>query len=78
MPIKEENYWTLSIIGRKNSQSIITTEQYYDNLNRIIKEIKDICPICKQVIDEIFRLRKNNLYLLSEELYGIWRLKNEK
>lgn len=77
MPIKEGDYWTLSMVGNKQKNQIYTAQDYYDTMGRLIKEIKDICPACKLIIDEIFRLRRDNLYLLSEELLGIWKLKSK-
>jgi hypothetical protein len=35
---------------------------------------KEICPICKTVLDEIFKLRFNNLKTLSNELLAIYNL----
>jgi hypothetical protein len=76
-PIKEEDFYTISIVGNKQKNQIHTNDDYYNTLSSIVRDIKDICPTCKQLIDEIFRLRKDNLYRISEELLGIWKLKEK-
>jgi hypothetical protein len=77
IPIKDDDYYTISIVGSKQKNHIHTNEDYYNTLNKIVKDIKDICPNCKILIDEIFRLRRDNLCKISEELLGIWRLKEK-
>lgn len=74
LPVKEIDYYTLSIIGNHEKNKIKDTNGYYRYLDKITKEIKDICPTCKLVIDEIFKLRRNNLHLISQDLLGIYEL----
>jgi hypothetical protein len=47
---------------------------YYSYVDRVRKESKKICPVCKHIFDEIFRLRRNNLSQLTEEILNISHL----
>jgi len=47
-------------------------QEYQSYVHRLEKEVKEICPQCKNVFDRIFELRMKNLTNLSNELLGIF------
>jgi hypothetical protein len=71
--IKESEYYMLSIASI-NDRNHTTMEEYNTCLDKLLKEIKYICPTCKKLIDEIFRLRLQNINQISLELLGIYEL----
>ena len=72
-PLKENDYYILYICKSSDSPKLIQNEMdYYQYLQKVQKEIKEICPQCKLIIDEIFKLRFQNLSKLSLELLGIY------
>lgn len=79
-----DNYFTLYIVTPLTKQQ---EEEYHKNyyayLEKLEKESKHICPNCKKLYDELFRLRLQNLNQISQDLLGIYELppkdrKNEK
>jgi hypothetical protein len=58
-------------------------KEYNDYVDHVRKESKKICSTCKRIFDEIFKLRRQNLSLLSDDIWNISYLpckdiKNEK
>lgn len=47
---------------------------YYKYLDKLAKESKNICPNCKRLYDEIFKLRLQNLNKIALDLLGIYEL----
>ena len=73
LPLKDKEFFLLYIVSaRQNSPHMEMIEDYTDNISRISKEIKEVCPNCKHVIERIFELRFNNLRELENELLGIY------
>lgn len=73
LPIKGNNYFVLSIFNAKD-YNYTTEEEYLDIRDKLQKEIKHICPTCKELINEIFKLRLQNINQISLELLGIYEL----
>ncbi len=82
-PIKDENYYFSYIIDAQFTQASKDysgeyKDLYYKNLvNDISKSAKEICPNCKTIIEEIFRLRKKNLNNLSKDLLCLYQLSDK-
>jgi hypothetical protein len=78
-PLKEHDFYTLYIAPPKDRNFKPTdVNDYYNYLNEVEKEVKDICPSCKKLMDEIFRLRLQNLNQINDELFGIYNLPTKK
>lgn len=73
VPIKETDYYMIYI--RYSKQPTSDVEDYYNNygnyLKKVDKQIKDICPECKRMIDRILELRKARINELYEEILRI-------
>ena len=65
MPIKKEHYF-LQIVASD------TTVKTYD----IIKEIKDVCPNCKDLLEKVFKKRLKYLQRLSKNISRMYEEKN--
>ncbi len=79
VPLKGDNYHVLYFSNANdNIDKYETTQEYYAYLNRLQKEIKTICPTCKEIIDKIFELRLENLDKLTQELLGIYVLPSKQ
>ena len=59
-----------------NTPDINNRDSYAQFLGELYKDVKEICPKCKYVIDKIFELRLQNLSKLNEELLGIFKLES--
>jgi hypothetical protein len=76
--IIKDKFFTLYIASPKYSTSSDSddygncNETYNDYLTKIRNESKIMCPNCKIIFDEIFRLRLNQLSELTAELYRIY------
>jgi len=75
--IKEKEYYILSI-AFTNDRNYTNMEEYNICLDKLLKDIKYICPTCKKLIDEIFRLRLQNINRISLELLGIYELPSKE
>lgn len=75
-PLKGNDFWTMYLTHDTNKEQ--EASDYYNDaqnyLKKIEKEVKDICPTCKKLIGEIFKLRLQNLNQLNSELLGIYKL----
>ena len=79
VPLKDGEYFTLYVASPvKSKEEAETINNYYDYLAKVEKEVKDICPTCKRLIDEIFKLRLQNLNQINDELFGIYELSPKK
>jgi hypothetical protein len=78
-PLKEHDFYILYIAPPKDKNFQPTDmSDYYSYLEKVEKEVKDICPSCKKLMDEIFRLRLQNLNQINDELFGIYNLSSKK
>ena len=77
IPLKGRDYWNL-VIGYENDKEKVNINNYNDYADAIEKAAKEICPKCKDIIVEIFKLRLENLNKLSQELLGIYGLPTKK
>lgn len=74
-PLKENDFYILGFINQKDNN--YSTNYYQDsnnNIDKLAKTLKEICPKRKEIIDRIFELRVNNLNQLTQELLGIYEL----
>ena len=77
-PLKNREYYLLHIAFANAVSHYDNVEDYYKYVDKLEKEVKDLCPTCKEIIDEIFKLRKGKLNELSEELLGIYKKPTKK
>jgi len=73
-PLKENDNYILYMIPSTEENSVTSVKNYFEQLQKIEKEIKDICPTCKTIIEKIFELRLQNLNKISNELLAIFNL----
>jgi len=85
-PLKDNEIFSLSIITPTEvphpqyeeniqGQNVITNaKEYYDYMDKVDRETKEICLPCKKLFDLIFQLRLQNLMMISNELLGIYNL----
>jgi len=78
VPLKDGEYFTLYIASPVNKENAEAITNYYDYLAKVEKEVKDICPSCKKLMNEMFKLRLQNLNQISDELFGIYDLSPKK
>ena len=76
-PIKGDNSYVM-YIAKSNSINITNENDYYNYLKKLEKEVKEICPQCKLIIEEIFKLRYQNLNQISLELLGIYQKESKE
>lgn len=69
-PIKER---TQIILLKFQTSESVTQMSYTSFLDVLEKSMKEICPTCSIIIDEIFKLRLNNLTKLSNDLLAIYK-----
>jgi hypothetical protein len=73
LPLKDKDFFLFYIIpAKQQAPQFDNIEDYSENIGRISKEIKEVCPSCKHIIERIFELRFNNLRELESELLGIY------
>jgi len=80
IPLKENDYFRLYISNSKETKFDNITD-YYKYLDKVQKEVKEICPTCKYIIDKIFEYRAEELYKLTEDckhLFGLPTILNPK
>ena len=75
-PIKDGELWSMYLTKQELEPptDMNDVNEYYKRLDKITKEMKEICPSCKYVFDKLFELRLQNLNALSNELLGIYKL----
>jgi hypothetical protein len=73
-PVKDKDYYKLYITKYTDGSEIKTEDEYYKYLDFIQKQLKDVCPSCKVLLDEIFKLKFNNVSAINAELLGIFNL----
>ena len=76
-PLKEKNYFSLYISEPRN-QNFNDMNEYMEHLQKIQKEVKIICPSCKEIFDKIFKLRLENLSDLTNELTNTYNLPSKE
>jgi hypothetical protein len=84
VPLKENESYFLVVCSAMNTamnlDRTLTEEDYRRYLDKIDKESqrKEICPTCKRLFDDIFKLRLQNLTEIANELLGIWKLSSKE
>ena len=77
-PLKESEFYRLYIASPNNinqyRQEDATYEDYMRYLQRIEKEVKEICPSCKIIFDKIFEYRLQGMSKLTDECAGMFNL----
>ena len=53
------------------------TEAYYEYLLSVAREVKEICPCCKDIFDRIFDLKLTRLCEIVKDIEGTWKLPNK-
>jgi len=64
------------ILLKFNQMDNPTMMSYTSFLDILEQSMKEICPTCAMIIDEIFKLRYYNLSKLNQELFGIYKLES--
>lgn len=78
VPLKNKDYFRLYVANvGELEKNYNTYEDYYHYFQRAQNAVKDICPTCKEITDRIFELRFQNLFQLSNELMGMYKLENK-
>jgi hypothetical protein len=72
-PLKESTdkypgYYILYLSPSGSKDTFDSSSEYLNYLKRIEKDVKEICPHCKDIIDKIFELRLENLGKLAEDI----------
>jgi hypothetical protein len=73
VPLKEDDFYSINLMHCKDAKASDLGE-YYATLDKVKREMKEICPNCKILIDQIFKLRYQNLAGITEDLLGIYSL----
>lgn len=78
-PLKEGSYYMLYISEpvNQNNTNYNETENFYNYLNQVRKEIKEICPKCKDIFDRMFALRLQRLSELTDEINLTYNLQSK-
>jgi len=76
-PLKGENFFILYILLPGDTK-YKDEKEYYSLVGKIQKEIKDICPTCKHIIDRMFELRLLGLSELANDINKIYQLPSKK
>ena len=71
--LKEDDFYSIHTVSAKDANIKDLTE-YYAALNKAQENVQDICPNCKILMDQIFKLRFQNLSQINQELLGIYSL----
>jgi hypothetical protein len=77
IPLKENDCYKHLVTKEIYEKEFKSEREYTDYIEKIQKEIKYICPTCKEVIDLIFKYRRDGLYQLKNELFGICDLETK-
>lgn len=75
--MKENNYYTL-YIKDPSVTHFGSEEEYWNNVAKIQRDIKEICPTCKHIFDKMFELRIEKLYELTAEINKIYNVPSKK
>ena len=86
VPLKDNNFFSLYVNNPDNpppdSNKYDTTQEYYYDYNRYLervrRDVKEICPSCKYVFDKMFELRLQRLSELADELMDTYKLPSKK
>jgi len=76
-PLKEHDYYMMYVttpVGDSTSE----IKDYNDYMEKISREVKQICPGCKDIFDKMFELKLKKLSELAEEIDGIYKLPSKK
>lgn len=74
-PIKDNESYRLYVAEPvyKNQQND-EEQSYYGYLDKVQKNTKEICPTCKKIIDEIFKLRLENISKIVQYITDVYNL----
>jgi hypothetical protein len=80
VPLKGKDYYTIySAYANNDVSGISYNEQaYLDYIKKLQKEIKEICPRCKELTDRMFEYRLEGMYKLTEQCYELFGLPEKK
>jgi len=73
VPLKESDYYMLYITCASSMPQSDNVEEYYQNLNKVQKQVKELCPDCKEIFDQIFKLRKEKLGELADDILDMYK-----
>jgi hypothetical protein len=76
LPIKDNDYYALSLQYCKDVTKLEDSndDEYMEYIRKAQKNVKQICPTCREIIEKILEYRMENLSKLSNALLGIWKL----
>ena len=73
--LKEKDYYVLYCSSSaRDTQAINNEADYYQAIDNVQKKVREICPACKELFDEVFRLRRQNLSAVNLDLLGMYNL----
>ena len=80
VPLKEKDYYSIyiSYANIDSKFSSYNEQTYYDYLKKVEKDVKQICPRCKELLDKIFEYRLEGMYKLTEECFDLFGLPVKK
>ena len=73
VPLKESKYYVLHIVSATDVPHYDNIEEYYQQVAKVEKEVKELCSTCKEVIEQIFNLRKERIGELADEIMGLYQ-----
>jgi hypothetical protein len=73
VPLKEGKYYILHMVSASALPRYDNVEEYYEQVSKVEKEVKELCPTCKEVFDQIFKLRKERIGELADEIMGLYQ-----
>ena len=76
-PIKPGEQWNLFCCP-PNESKLDTEESYYAFINKVKKEIKEMCPTCHFLFEKIFEYRLQGVSKLTEECTELFNLPTNK
>jgi len=77
VPLQENNFYRLYVSSpntNQHRQDDANYEDYMKQLERLEKDVKDICPSCKLIFDKIFEYRLQGMSRLTDECAGMFNL----
>jgi len=75
-PLKENCYFIL-YVSEPKYPIYENLQEYYNTMKKVEKEVKEICPTCKQIFDKIFELKLKRLSELANEINSIYNLQSK-
>ena len=79
-PLKDGNCY-MFYITEPRASNFNEADEYYNYLQKVRRDVKEICPTCKHIFNKMFELRLTRLSELTDEIntnYNLPSKKNEK